>query len=145
MTEQTNLSFQSFCACGNLREATRVVTQIFDEEFQPIGLRATQFALLVSISRAGSANMTQLAEQMLTDRTTLTRNLKPLAKQGLLRVLPGRDLRTREVTLTPRGETTVIQAAPLWAKAQARVVGGVGQERFNSLLEHLSVVKALGR
>ena len=133
------------CVCGNLRSATRAVTQLFDETFQPLGLRATQFSLLAAIEFLGSITITAMAEFFTMDRTTLTRNLKPLERHGLLTIEPGEDKRTREVTLTAQGRQAVADGLPLWEKAQARVVNGLGQERFQSLLSHLSEVSALAR
>ena len=133
------------CACGNLRSATRAVTQLFDETFQPLGLRATQFMLLAASELFGPMTITAMADVFTMDRTTLTRNLKPLERQRLLIIEPGEDKRTREVTLTAQGLQAVADGLPLWEIAQAKVVTKLGQERFQSLLSHLSEVSALAR
>ena len=73
------------------------------------------------------------------DRTTLTRNIKPLQKQGLLRITSGKaDGREREVTLTGRGEAFLAKALPLWNTVQQKVEIELGQERVNRLLRDLS-------
>ena len=74
------------CICFNLRKAARVITQIYDEAFRPTGFRSTQMPLLVATAALGPVTVNRLAEAVVMDRTTLTRNLKPLEKQGLLRV-----------------------------------------------------------
>ena len=125
------------CAVLNLRRAARAVTSRYEDEMRPLGLKATQFSLLVASALRGPINVSQLAELMVMDRTTLTRNLKPLQKQGLLQVVPGRDRRTRAVTLTAAGEKRLEQALPLWERAQHTVVEGLGQERFAGLLGDL--------
>ncbi len=125
------------CAVLNLRRAARAVTRRYEEEMRPLGLKATQFSLLVAAALRGPINVSQLAELMVMDRTTLTRNLKPLQKHGLLQVIPGRDRRTRAVTLTEAGEKVLEQALPLWERAQHTVVEGLGQERFAGLLGDL--------
>ena len=125
------------CAVLNLRRAARAVTSRYEDEMRPLGLKATQFSLLVAAALRGPINVSQLAELMVMDRTTLTRNLKPLQKQGLLQVVPGRDRRTRAVTLTAAGEKKLEQALPLWEQAQHTVVEGLGQERFAGLLGDL--------
>src|SRR5215217_5827709 len=79
------------CACANLRRAARAVTQVFDEALAPSGLRATQFTLLVTSRLMGESTINELAEKMAMDRTTLSRNLKPLVRSGLLEVRPGED------------------------------------------------------
>src|SRR5829696_8230036 len=88
------------CACANLRKAARAVTQLFDEALAPSDLRATQFTLLVTSRLTGESTINELAERMAMDRTTLSRNLKPLVRNGLLEVRPGEDGRTRLVRIT---------------------------------------------
>jgi DNA-binding MarR family transcriptional regulator len=122
------------CACANLRKAARAVTQVFDEALAPSGLRATQFTLLVTSRLMGESTINELAERMAMDRTTLSRNLKPLVRNGLLEVRPGEDGRTRLVRLTPAGEQALEEAYPLWQQAQQEIVGVLGEERYEALL-----------
>jgi DNA-binding MarR family transcriptional regulator len=122
------------CACANLRKAARVVTQVFDEALAPSGLRATQFTLLVTNRLAGESTINELAERMAMDRTTLSRNLKPLVRSGLLEMEPGEDGRTRLVRLTPAGEQALEEAYPLWQRAQQETVSALGEERHEALL-----------
>lgn len=131
------------CTCFNLRKTTRAITQLYDEALRPTGLRVTQFSLLIATTMLGSATVTRLAEIGVMDRTTLTRNLKPLEKKGLVKVAPGDDQRTRVVTLTTHGQEVLAKALPLWEKAQARIVKGLGQERWNSLRADLEDVVSL--
>lgn len=134
-----------FCACGNIRKAVRVVTQLFDDSFRPLGIKATQMSLLGHCGKLGSATISELADAMVMDRTTLTRNLGPLEKKGLLRVKPGRDRREREVTLTKRGIETLAKGYPLWKKAQSQVADGLGRERLEQLLSDLSELVAVAQ
>lgn len=126
------------CTCSNLRKAARAITQLYDEVLQPSGLLVNQFTLLVAIALAGSATITRLAQALVMDRTTLTRNLKPLVRQGLIEIEPGQDQRVRIIKLTDEGRTALIKALPLWEQAQSRVVKGLGQERWHTLLNNLS-------
>ncbi len=128
------------CACSNLRKAVRAVSQLYDDAFRPIGLRATQFGLLGATGMLGPLTINRLAEARVIDRTTLTRNLRPLEKQGLLRIKSGKDRREREVSITKRGEVILAKGYPLWKKAQGKVIKGLGQERVNRLLKDLSAV-----
>ena len=131
------------CACLNARKAARAVTQLYDEVLQPSGLRATQFTLLVAIALAGEAPVTRLADALVMDRTTLTRNLALLERQGLVGIAPGTDQRTRMVTLTNQGRDALAKALPLWEQAQKRVVSGLGRNRWKTLLADLSDVVSL--
>ena len=133
------------CACFNIRKASRVVTQLFDGTLQPSGLRATQFTILVVLSEAGSITITRLGRMLVIDRTTLTRNLKPLSNRGLITIGTGKDQRTRMVTLTARGREAMAKAFPLWRKAQATVVKRLGHDRWSRLLADLSATVPLAR
>src|SRR3546814_19389843 len=92
----------SVCTCFKLRRAARRVTQLYDRHLQPTGLRITQFGLLARL-RVEPLQMTALAERMGMDRTTLTRNLRPLERLGYVTVDPGEDRRTRTVAITSEG------------------------------------------
>lgn len=122
------------CACFHLRKASRAVTQLFAENMTSTGLQGTQFTILVAVAIAGSSAISDLAEGLAIDRTTLTRALKPLVKRGLVVVEPGKDRRIKVVSLTPEGYTVMSQAIPFWQEAQARVVENLGEEKWNILL-----------
>jgi len=133
------------CTCFNLRKATRTVTQLFDEVMQPSGLRATQFTLLAAISSTGAIAMRQLSQVLVMDRTTLTRNLKPLETKRLVKIVPGEDRRTRTLTLTDKGRKTLEKSLPFWRQAQSEVIERLTPRRWKELLQHLdSTVEALG-
>ncbi len=121
------------CTCFRLRRASRRVTQFYERHLEPSGLKVTQFGLLSGIRACGSISITELAEAMGMDRTTLTRNLKPLLDQTLVAVKEGADRRTRAVQLTPEGEAAYRRAAPLWKEAQTALVSTIGPERVVSL------------
>lgn len=133
------------CAVFNLRRAARAVTGRYEEEMRGLGLKATQFSLLVATAVTGPIRVSWLARAMAMDRTTLTRNLKPLQGRGLVDVVPGSDRRTRAVTLTERGEEVLEQALPLWEAAQDRMVRGLGEQRYTHLLGELQEVVQVAR
>ena len=91
------------CICANLRKAARVVTQTYDAALQSTGLKATQFTLLATLAKRGELPHTKLAEALVMDRTTLTRNLKPLVEQGCINVRHDEDQRVRRISLTGAG------------------------------------------
>lgn len=127
------------CACFNVRKAARLVTQQYDEMLQGTGLRATQLSMLVVIAIKGPITMSELAEVLVMDQTTLTRNLTPLEKQGLVQRVPGTDRRTRRVSVTPKGLDAVVTALPLWKRAQAKILRTFGEPRFERFLGDLRV------
>jgi DNA-binding MarR family transcriptional regulator len=131
------------CCCGNLRKAVRAVTQFYDKALRPSGLRATQLALLANGKLLGTTTMNRLAEAMVMDRTTLTRDLRPLLRMGLIRICPGEDRRERQITVTEDGQELLVRAYPLWQAAQAKVVQKLGQRRMERFLSDLSAVVAV--
>lgn len=126
------------CTCFNLRKAARAVTQMYDEFLRPSDLRVTQFSLLMLIKGLGPIRITELADQAVMDRTTLKRNVELLQREGLVRIVPGKDARVRELSVTPAAERRLAQALPLWERAQAHVTGRLGQGRADRLLSDLS-------
>ena len=134
--KNTTLAVQN-CTCFNLRKATRVVTQLFDDWMQPTGLRATQFTLLAAISSTGAIAISQLSKVLVMDRTTLTRNLKPLETKRLVKIVPGEDRRTRTLTLTDKGRKTYENSLPLWRQAQSEVIERLTFKRWKDLLKQL--------
>jgi len=124
----------SDCLCFNLRRAARRITQAYDHALAPAGLKATQFSLLVVLAKLGEGvGITDLAEHLGMDRTTLTRNLAVVERKGLVQVLPGDDPRSKSVTLTPAGKIALDAAAPLWLKAQFIASKALGSELDNYL------------
>ena len=140
-----NIKSVRTCACFNLRKAARAVTQLYDEVLAPTGLRGTQFSVLTVIAAAGPATMTYLADTLVMDRTTLTRNLKPLLNRGLVERGEGEDRRQRPIAITPAGRDALGQALPLWEKAQARIAGGLGAARWKGMVGDLHEAIRLAR
>ena len=126
------------CTCANLRKASRLVTQFYDAALQPVGLRATQFTLLATLSKRGSLPHSKLAEALVMDRTTLTRNLKPLVDRGLIEVGQGADQRVRHIALTAAGNAALDAAMPCWRQAQARIVERLGRKPWGEFLGGLN-------
>ncbi|MDY7575033.1 MarR family winged helix-turn-helix transcriptional regulator [Actimicrobium sp. CCI2.3] len=120
------------CTCFALRRLTRTVTRLYDLHMAGVGLKTTQFSLLKRVA-AGAMPMAQLAMQLSTDRTTLTRNLKPLLDAGWVTLTPGRDARQRIVTLTDEGKAKVIGAKQAWRAAQRELELTLGPELVKTL------------
>lgn len=127
----------SACVGANIRRANRMVSQFYDEALRPSGLRITQFSLLVRIRELAPTTINRLAESAAMDRTTLTRNLRPLEKQGLISINPASDRRMREVRLTKEGGGAMLRALPHWKQAQEHMREGLGEARYNRLLGDL--------
>jgi DNA-binding MarR family transcriptional regulator len=123
--------------CFNVRKAARAVTQYYDHCLEPAGIRATQFTLLVSMASVSARTLTEMASTLIMDRTTLTRNLKPLEKLGLISTIEPRDKRSKAYALTDKGRETLTKGIPLWQAAQTKIISGLGQEKYEHLLKEL--------
>lgn len=122
------------CACKHLREASRAVTQLYDQALRPSGLRITQFTILVGIRLSEPVALTDLAERLVIDRTTLSRNLRLLEEHELATSESGDDARIRKVVTTERGRRMLEEAHPLWQSAQTRVEEVLGAAGLGRLL-----------
>ncbi len=110
------------CLCLHLQRATRAIARRFDEALRPLGLTNGQFSLLMSLNRPEPAGIQGVAALLGLDRTTLTANLKPLERRGLVRtVADGEDRRTRLLALTPDGRSLLAEAVPIWRREHAAI------------------------
>ena len=131
------------CVCSNLRRAARAASNYCDHLLaQVCDLRLSQVIVLVILYLTGPQTINELAEKLALDRTTLGRNLRPLAQQNLLTMEPGKDQRTRMVTLTTQGEEALLRVLPQWEQAQAHMVAGMQQEQVTTFLTQLSDLAA---
>lgn len=142
---QSGLGGVEGCACFNLRAAARALTRAYDEALRPVGLKATQFTILAAISRVGEAvPIGTLAKRLSMDRTTLSRNLRPLEKQGLVEVLPEGYRRARGMALTGKGRKLLESAVPHWRQVQEAAVGRIGDGRWAALRQEMATLTGMG-
>jgi len=128
----------SACTCFNLRKAARAITQHYDEALKPSGLRATQFSILGVLARMTPAPLNRLSDALVMDRTTLTRNLRPLVAKGLIVIAADEDdRRRRSVGLTGKGAKALNQALPLWRSVQEQVIARLTPRRWQRLEKDL--------
>ncbi len=135
----------STCMGLHVRRASRILTQAFNDALRPVELVSSQFTLLVSIHLMGATAIGTLAQQLFTDQTTLTRNLKLLATKGLIKIEVGEDRRVRIVSLTDRGSAVLAEAIPLWEKVQADLADRFETQKWQTLLSLLSDITKLDR
>jgi DNA-binding MarR family transcriptional regulator len=129
------------CMGLHVRRASRIMTQRYDAAFRSVGLAPTQFTLLVAIHLLEPVAITQLAQELFTDQTTITRNIKLLERRGLVAIKPGDDRRIKLASLTAEGQAVLEQALPLWEQVQTEVKQHFGEEKWQTLLSLLSDVK----
>jgi DNA-binding MarR family transcriptional regulator len=136
----------SSCNCTWLRSATRTLTQVYDEALRPTGLRVTQFSILHRTDAVGTLPLSELADLMATDRTTMARNLQVLERDGFIKISIGEDRRERLIQLTPLGRRTLAGALPVWESIQRRFERKLGgAKEAKALRDIMQLIVATGR
>src|SRR3954452_14203375 len=121
------------CMCHKTRMAARVITRAYDDALRPTGLRATQVSVLAAVGAQGALSIKSLADFLGMDRTTLTRNLRPLESREYVVLAPEQRHRSRMLTLTASGNAALLEALPLWEAAQRTMKRRLGDERWSAV------------
>ena len=124
------------CTCFKLRKLTRAMSRLYDQHMARVGLKTTQYSLLSNAAR-GALPVAELAERLGMERTTLTRNLKPLVDAAWIELKPGADSRQRIVTLTDAGREKQKQAYGAWRAAQTDIETLLGRDAVRALHQQL--------
>lgn len=128
------------CYCGSIRQASRIVTQMYDQALKPSGLKITQFGILRMLSAYPGLTTGALAEALVMDSTTLTRTLKIIQESNWIESVPGEDRRERRWSVTEAGKQRMEQALPLWKSAQkefAQLASDVDLDGLTRTVFHL--------
>ena len=120
------------CTCAALRRLTRTVTRLYDSHLAEAGMKTTQYSLLRTIAQE-SLPMAELARRLSTERTTLTRNLRPLIDAGWVGLEPGADARQRIVVIAQPGRDAIAAARAAWRRAQTALEATLGRANVEEL------------
>jgi len=138
----TTLFVRDSCLCLHVQRAARAMARRYDEALRPVGLTSGQFSLLMSLNRPEAASIGDVASLLAMDRTTLTANLKPLERRGVVTgAADNADKRTRRLRLTPAGRALLRTAAPAWRRTHAEIeclLTGSAPDRLRADLRALS-------
>lgn len=133
------------CLCLHLQRAARRVARRFDEALRPVGIKSGQYSLLIALNRPEPPRIKDLAPFLAMDRTTLTANLKPLERRGLLEVVPdAKDRRSRRLRLTEAGLDLLVLALPIWRATHDAVDAQMTATNGAGLRRDLRALAALG-
>src|SRR5215471_20466859 len=133
------------CLCLRVQRASRGIGRMFDDAFRPFGLTNFQFSLLMMVNRPSPPTIGGLAESLAMDRTTITANLKPLERRGLLAVRrDDGDSRVKLVILTGAGRSLLAKCVERWQAANEAVRSRVGANELCSLYSNLDVIAEAG-
>jgi DNA-binding MarR family transcriptional regulator len=133
------------CACAAVRRSARAVTQLYDEILREHHIEGAQFALLAMIGQSGECTQASLAERFDFDKTTISRNLRLLARKKWIEFVRGGDGRERRVRLTVAGRRRLADAKPAWRAAQDRLRGSMSQRDWNAMLALFGRVTSAAR
>jgi DNA-binding MarR family transcriptional regulator len=129
------------CLCLHVRRAARSVARRFDDALRPLDLTNGQFSLMMSLNRPKAPRMRDVSDLLAMDRTTLTANLKPLERRGLVAVAADEaDKRTRRLTLTPAGMALLARAVPIWVETEAEIEALLGRSSPDRLRGDLTLL-----
>jgi DNA-binding MarR family transcriptional regulator len=145
MRLESQKSVASPCLCNALRQASRAVSRLYDEELRGVGLRTTQYSLLRFLKHSGEIRQRDLGAVTLLDETTLTRNLRPLIDAGWLAIETGEDRREKLVSVTKAGDAKLKEARPAWERAQERMRSRLPKAGWSTLLAVLPDVARLAQ
>ena len=119
---ETTIEIRDACLCLHLQRAARATARRFDETLRPLGLTSGQFSLLMALNRPQPPSMSAVSAVLAMDRTTLTANLKPLARRGLVEIAADpNDKRIRRPRLTLSGRALLVSALPVWRRTHAAI------------------------
>ena len=139
---ELTIKVRDTCLCLHIQRAARAVARRFDDALRPLGLTNGQFSLLMSLNRPKPPSIGSVAALLAMDRTTLTANLKPLERRGLVTVsVDEKDRRNRLMTLTPAGRALLASAVPVWERTHVeieRLITGSDPDTLRADLRALS-------
>jgi DNA-binding MarR family transcriptional regulator len=127
------------CLCAKARKAARAVTRFYDRHIAGTGLEPGQFTILVGIRLTEPVPTARLAEHLGLERTTFTRNLGVLERDGLVLIERGEDARQRLLSLTAEGRRRLKVAIPRWEQAQQAAISALGKQNFSDLSAALNL------
>ena len=136
--------YKSMCYCTNARRSANALTEYYDNMFKNVGLTVAQYYLLINLKRLEKVNITQWAEYVGLERSTMVRNVSILEKHGLIHVVKGKG---KVFELTEFGKDTLERAIPIWEKAQNEIKEYIGEEdaeairRIGEKLQNLPIIK----
>jgi DNA-binding MarR family transcriptional regulator len=137
----TTLRVRDNCLCFAAQRAARALARRFDEAFRSLGLTSWQFSLLMALNRPQAPSIGEIADFMALDRTTLTANLKPLQRRGLVAIeVDTADRRSRRLQLTVAGLRLLAAAVPVWERTHREVERHMSGEQASAMRGALAML-----
>ncbi len=127
------------CLATRVRQLSRIVTRVYDDAMRPLGITASQYTLLAQLAARDAITAVEIGHELDIEKSTLSRNLKRLLKDGHITRDPPAGRRGRGLHLTPKGQGVIKKGYPVWLSAQQRatnVMGADSRSILDSLLQH---------
>ena len=128
------------CACATARQVARVLTQLYDSRLRDVGMEAPQFALMMALDEHGPCSQGALGRRHALDKTTVSRNLKLLERNGWIESSVASDRRERQLVLTAAGRKRLAAAKPVWKKAQNQLRSGMTAGQWDAMFRAFRTV-----
>ena len=133
------------CFSLALRRADRIVTQLYNQHMAASGLRGTQYSVMRAVGDHGCVTAGDLSRSLRMDQTTVSRALKPLLRDGLLKASASpTDGREKMLCITDEGRELLGATQSAWEKAQQELRAALGEETSQQLLAVTRKIAALG-
>ena len=136
-----NIKAKTTCYCARLRRSVNLMTKYYNQKMCSSGLSLKQYFLLVNLLSIGPCNITELAEYIELDRSTVVRNLKPLFGKGFIEDLSSPNSRDKAISVTQAGKETLKIANPLWLSAQTAIAESIGENEIEQALKVLENIE----
>jgi DNA-binding MarR family transcriptional regulator len=128
------------CACATVRRVARQITKLYDQQLRAAEIEAPQYALLTTLKRHGPCSQAALGRPHGLDKTTMSRNLRVLERNGWIAFVPTADRRERHVVLTPAGERQQARAAVRWKAAQSGLRAAMSDDEWTAMFAAFAAV-----
>ncbi len=128
------------CTCYRVRKAARALTQFYDEALSEAGATLTKMSVLTELSRTPNLSVTALGKHLGMDRTTVSRTIKPMLRDGWIESCEARDRRARDLMITNEGNEILARCNAGWRHAESKMLRSIGLERRTTLFDLLDKV-----
>ena len=144
-TDMSNIAEATSASClaTRVRQLSRIITRVYDDAMRPLGITASQYTLLAQLASRDGITAVEIGHELDIEKSTLSRNLKRLLALGLIIMDPPAGRRGRGLHLTPKGQTMLRDAYPIWQSAQAHTTSMMGSDSRATLDQLLKQAEKL--
>ena len=130
------------CIADKMRLLNRVITSLYDDALRPVGITTSQMNILVVVAKYGQPSPTQVGDWLQMEKSTLSRNVDRLRKQGWLETIHGDHGRSIQLELTAKGQTVLAKGLPFWRQAQQKAQSLLGARGVKEVMRMGNTVRS---